>query len=129
MEDDPQGLAAYHLYGGRGIGPAALVSLGNINLGGSTTASSATAGGTITGDVGTGGSQSTATPNSSEFKVQLLDHTGNVLRDSAGNAITRGMTTDEYFIYYFGAFALLLRPLTLPILPKPWTANLKLRRQ
>lgn len=89
---------------GGGIGPAALVSLGNIKLGGSTTASSATAGGTITGDVGTGGSQSTATPNSGEFKVQLLDHTGNVLRDSAGNAITRGMTTDEYFIYYFGGF-------------------------
>lgn len=89
---------------GSGIGPAALVSLGNITLGGSTTASSATAGGTIVGNVGTSGSPSTATSNSNEFKVQLLDHAGNVLRDSAGNPVTRGMTTDEYFIYYFGGF-------------------------
>lgn len=88
---------------GRGIGPAALVSLGNINLGGSTTASSAIAGGTITGNIGSG-SSSSAMPNSDEFDVALLDHSGNQLLNSYGNPVSRNMTTDEYFMYYFGSF-------------------------
>lgn len=78
-------------------GAAALNSLGSIDLGGSTSATTAKAGGSITGNVLTQGYA-----NSSEFKVVLTDHNGNVLKDTTGNIVYRNMTSEEYFMYYFG---------------------------
>lgn len=77
-------------------GASALNALGSISLGGSTSATSAKAGGTISGNVPTG-----AVSNSNEFKVALLDHNGNVLRNADGSIVYRGMTAEEYFMYYF----------------------------
>lgn len=78
-------------------GAAALNSLGTINLGGSTSATSAKAGGAITGNV-----PDKSYANSNEFKVALLDHNNNILKDSQSNIIYRSMTSDEYFLYFFG---------------------------
>lgn len=79
-------------------GAAALNALGAISLGGSTSATSVKAGGTISGNVPDQG-----IANSNEFKVALLDHNGNVLKDSSGNIVYRSMTADEYFLYYFSS--------------------------
>jgi hypothetical protein len=88
---------------------AALTALGNISISGSANIDSVNAGGTVStsGSGSIGGSKNVANnpsvaQNSSNFKVTLLDNTGNVLLDSNGNPVTRGMTTDEYFVYYFG---------------------------
>ena len=78
--------------GGAG-GAAALNALGSVNLGGSTSATSVKAGGTVTGSMTTGS-------DSSEFKVNLLDHNNNILMVD-GLAVQRSMTTDEYFMYFF----------------------------
>lgn len=80
---------------GTGGGPAALVSLGKIDFGGSTTASSATAGDAITVKNGAP-LPSTYNQNSGEFRVES--------KDANGTRFLRKMTTDEYFIYYFGGF-------------------------
>lgn len=78
-------------------GAAALNALGSIVLGGSTSATTAKAGGSITGNVLTQGYA-----NSNEFKIALLDHNGNILKDTYNNIIYRNMTSEEYFLYYFG---------------------------
>ena len=78
--------------GGAG-GAAALNALGGVDLGGSTSATSVKAGGKVTGNMAGGG-------NSSEFKVNLLDHNNNILMVD-GMAVQRSMTTDEYFMYWF----------------------------
>jgi Tfp pilus assembly protein PilX len=78
-------------------GPAALSVLGSVTLGGSTSATNVKAGGTVTGNLP---AQYTASTN--EFKIALLDHNGQVLKDSLGNIIYRSMTANEYFLYYFG---------------------------
>lgn len=78
-------------------GAAALNVLGSISLGGSTSTTSAKAGGEITGNV-----PSQSYSYSNEFKVALLDHNNRVLTDSSGNIVYRSMTSDEYFMYYFG---------------------------
>lgn len=78
-------------------GAAALNALGTINLGGSTSASSAKAGGTISGNL-----PEQVYANSIEYKVALLDHNNKIIKDSLGNIIYRSMTSDEYFMYYFG---------------------------
>lgn len=77
-------------------GASALNALGAISLGGSTSVTSAKAGGTISGNV-----PATAVANSNEFKVALLDHNGKILKDSSNNIVYRSMTSDEYFMYYF----------------------------
>lgn len=81
---------------GTGSGPAALTALGSINLGGSTSATSVKSGGTITGNV-----PAQSYSNTNEFKVALLDHNGNILKDASGNIVYRSMTSYEYFMYYF----------------------------
>lgn len=78
-------------------GAAALNALGFINLGGSTSATSIKAGGGITGNV-----PAQAFANSIEYKVAILDHSNKIIKDSLGNIIFRSMTSDEYFMYYFG---------------------------
>lgn len=79
--------------GGVGKKPAALTSLGDIKTGGSTDATSVRAGGEV--DIQKPNSI-TLPPeaNSNEFKVTM--------KDINGNPVVRGMTTDEYFMYYFG---------------------------
>lgn len=89
------------LVAGSPSGPAALNALGNINMGGNVSATSVKAGGTVT----TGGSSSVSGANTSDaadFKVKLVDHSGNYLVDSSGNQLYRSMTTEEFFMYYFG---------------------------
>lgn len=79
--------------GGGGNKPAALNSLGDIAMGGSTEATSVTAGGQITiqkADMVSGAIEG----NSNKFQL--------VMQDKFGNVVHRGMTTDEYFMYYFG---------------------------
>lgn len=79
--------------GGAGNKPAALNSLGDIALGGSTDATSVIAGGQVTlqkQDSVTGAVES----NSNKLQV--------VMQDKSGDIVHRGMTTDEYFMYYFG---------------------------
>lgn len=78
-------------------GAAALNALGTISLGGSTSASSAKAGGAISGNVPT-----QVYANSIEYKVALLDHNNKIIKDLLGNIVYRNMTSDEYFMYYFG---------------------------
>lgn len=80
-------------------GAAALNALGSVDLGGSTSATSVKAGGSITGNLPAQGSA-----NSNEFKVALLDHNDKILKDSFGNIIYRSMTSEEYFLYFFGGF-------------------------
>lgn len=79
---------------------SALTTLGNVTLGGNTTIGSITAGGTVS----TSGSSSVGsqTTNSSTFQMALLDHNNNVLLDASGNPVTRSLTSDEYFMYFFG---------------------------
>ena len=79
-------------------GAAALNSLGSIDLGGSTSATSVKAGGTISGNV-----SQLSYANSNDFKVALLDHNNNILKDASGNIIFRSMTSEEYFMYFFGS--------------------------
>ena len=81
---------------GTGSGAAALTALGSISLGGSTSATSVKSGGSITGNV-----PSQSYSNTNEFKVALLDHNGNILKDASGNIVYRSMTSYEYFMYYF----------------------------
>lgn len=77
-------------------GAAALNALGYVSLGGSTSATNVKAGGEISGNVPT---QNYAHTN--EFKIVLLDHNGQVFKDSLNNIVYRNMTSDEYFLYYF----------------------------
>lgn len=79
--------------GGAGNKPAALNSLGDITMGGSTEATSVTAGGDIT--IQKADSVSGAVDrNSNKFLIEM--------KDQYGNTVHRGMTTDEFFMYYFG---------------------------
>ncbi len=69
-------------------------------LGGTASSESVNAGGSIStfghGDAGQ------TTNNSSEFKVALLDSNGEQLLDSSGQVVYRRMTSDEYFMHFFG---------------------------
>ena len=99
---------------GSGGGPAALTALGNIKLGGSASATDIKAGGKFENDhdhddhdddeYTTSSDKEedmSIQENAQEFKIALLDHNNNVLKDGSGNTITRSMTTDEYFMYFF----------------------------
>lgn len=79
--------------GGVGNKPAALNSLGDISLSGSTEATSVTAGGQVN-LLKQDSVQGAVEGNSNKFQV--------VMQDINGNIVHRGMTTDEYFMYYFG---------------------------
>ncbi|WP_019447804.1 hypothetical protein [Cupriavidus sp. BIS7] len=88
---------------------AALTALGNISIGGSANIDSVKSGGAVStsGSGAVGGSKSvTNNPNvaqnASDFRVALLDNSGRALIGADGNPVTRAMTTDEYFMYYFG---------------------------
>jgi hypothetical protein len=89
------------LAAGSGGGPAALNALGSISLGGNVSATDVQAGGAVT-TTGSGSVQTAGGGNSENFKVTLLDHSGNALLDSSGNVVKRSMTTEEYFMYFFG---------------------------
>lgn len=91
---------------GTGGGPAAMTALGSISLGGSASATDVKAGGTFTGnstykDANNNTKSTAITQNATEFQITILDHNDNVLADSSGKPITRSMTTDEYFMYFF----------------------------
>ena len=76
----------------------ALTALGNATIGGNASISSIKAGGVVT----TTGSARVSATTTSQFKVALLDGNGNELLDSTGHVVYRNMTTDEYFMSYFG---------------------------
>jgi Tfp pilus assembly protein PilX len=93
---------------GTGGGPAAMTALGYIELTGSASATDVKAGGTFSGnrtykDAKNVTQNTSITQNSTEFQIALLDHNDQNLVDSSGKIITRSMTTDEYFMYFFGS--------------------------
>lgn len=80
--------------------PAGVNSLGSVNYGGNFSSSSVESGGAVTGKTANAGA---ITQNSAKFQVAINDASGNALLDASGNPITRLMTPDEQFMFFFGA--------------------------
>ena len=79
--------------------PAGVNSLGSVSYGGSFTSSSVESGGAVTGNRANAG---TISENSAKFQLAVKDASGNALLDASGNPITRLMTPDEQFMFFFG---------------------------
>ena len=80
--------------------PAAINTLGNVNMGGSYTATSVNSGGTV------GGKRENAgliTENSAIFQVNITSSDGTILLGGSGKPLTRLMNPDEMFMFFFGS--------------------------
>lgn len=80
--------------------PSAINTLGNVAMGGSYSTTSINSGGIVTGMRKNAG---VITENSLTFQVNVTLDSGTVLLNSSGNPITRLMSPDELFMFFFGS--------------------------
>ena len=80
--------------------PSAINTLGNVAMGGNYSTTSINSGGVVTGKRENAG---VITENSLTFQVNVTSDSGSVLLNSSGKPITRLMSPDELFMFFFGS--------------------------
>ena len=80
--------------------PAAINTLGNVTMGGNYTATSVNSGGRVDGKRENAG---LITEKSATFQVNITSSDGTILLGGSGKPLTRLMTPDELFMFFFGS--------------------------